>query len=259
MTPESEGELTKEELTRVDNLLGAARAFHYSAFILSGISLALSSLEKTNNFKLPIGDVVIPHLQTVVGIYLLALVLTICAERTFRMAYPWMKRDKRRPPFAWIALSPGGSTLRSVTIWLMLPILVCAISTAISLDKKDITGFALSFIGAFFFLTPRLVEANWYLVTKRLDHRGGSVTLSVWLLYWWRLGRGVMLTALFFAPVIAVVPKWRSPIWDISRPMIIFMIAIYILRGVAGIPFFYRQIDRLGSRFGFAVESEHYK
>ena len=158
MSLESESELTKEELDRVDNLLGAARVFHYSAFILSGVSLVLSSLEKTNSFKLPIGDVVIPHLQTVVGIYLLALVLTICAERAFRMAYPWMEKDKRRPPFAWIALSPQDSTLRSVTLWLMIPIVICGISTAISLDKKDLTGYVLSFIGFLIFAMPRLVE-----------------------------------------------------------------------------------------------------
>lgn len=259
MQPESGDELTKEELVRVDKLLGAARAFHYSAFILSGVSLTLSSLERGDGFKLPVGDLVIPHLQSVVGIYLLVLVLTICAERIFRMAYPWMERDKRRPPFAWIALSPRDSTLRSVTIWLMLPILVCAISTAISLDKKDITGFTLSFIGTLVFMTPRVVEANWHLMTRRLDHRGGSVTLSMWLLYSYRLGRGVILTTFLFAPVIAVVPKWRSPTWDISYPMLIFFVAIYILRLIAGIPFFYRRIDRLGSRFSFPVESKHYK
>ena len=259
MPPESGDELTKEELVRVDNLLGAARAFHYSAFILSGVSLILSSLEKTDNFKLPIGDVVIPHVQTVVGIYLLVLVLSIGAERTLRMAYPWMKRDKRRPPFAWIALSPRDSTLRSVTFWLMLPIVVCGISAAISLDKKDVTGFALSFIGVIFFAMPRLVEENWYLITKRLDHRGEPATLSMWLLYWVRLGRSVALATFYFAPVIAVVPKWRSPIWNISYPIMIFVAAITILRAIAGIPFFYRRIDRLGSRFGFPVESKHYK
>lgn len=259
MPPEPESELTKEELDRVDNLLGAARAFHYSAFILSGISLALSSFEKINSFKLPIGDVQIPHLQTVVSIYLLTLVLSICAERTFRMAYPWMARDKRRPPLAWIALSPRDSTSRSVTFWLMLPIVICGVSTAISLDKKDVTGFALSFIGALFFATPRLVEYYWYLITKRLDHRGGPATLSMWLLYWYRLGRGVILTICLFVPVIAVVPKWRSPTWNISSPMVIFMIGILILRLIGGIPLIYRVIDRLGLRFGFPVESKHYK
>jgi hypothetical protein len=141
----------------------------------------------------------------------------------------------------------------------MLPIVICGVSTAISLDKKDLTGFGLSFIGALFFATPRLVEQYWYVITKRLDHRGGQATLSMWLLYWFRLGRGVILTICLFAPVIAVVPKWRSPIWDISRPMMIFIVGILILRLIGGIPFIYRVIDRLGSRFGFPVDSKHYK
>lgn len=259
MPPNSEDELNKEELTRVDNLLGAARAFHYSAFVLSGISLVLSSLEKTDNFKLPIGDVVIPHLQTVVGIYLLVLVLSVGAERTLRMVYPWIKKDRRRPPFAWIALGPRGSTLRSVTFWLVLPIVVCGISAAISLDKKDFPGYLLSFVGAVVFMMPRVVEENLYLIMKRLDDRGGPITFSVWLLYWYRLGRGIFLTAYLFAPVIALVPQWRSPIWDISRPVLLFYLGVFILRAIGGLPFFYRRIDRLGSRFGFPIESKHYK
>jgi hypothetical protein len=170
-----------------------------------------------------------------------------------------MERDNRRPPFAWIALSPQDSTLRSVTLWLMLPIVICGVSTAISLDKKDFTGLGLSFIGLLFFATPRLVERHWYLITKRLDHRGGPATLSMWLLYWCRLLRSVILTICLFPTVIAVVPKWRSPVWDISSPMVIFMAAIVILRLIGGIPFIYRRIDRLGSRSGFPVESKHYK
>ena len=52
------GDLNKEELERIDTLLSAARGFHYAAFIISGFSLALSSLEKVESVKLPVDFVV---------------------------------------------------------------------------------------------------------------------------------------------------------------------------------------------------------
>jgi len=258
LEPQSSGELTREEQERLDDLLSAARRFHYSAFVLSGLSLALSSLDTVGSFELPMGGVVVPALQTTVGIYLLVLVLILVSERLFAMAYPFLKLDKRRPPFAWIALGLRVPSMRSVTFWLMIPVLVCAISTANSLDTKDVTGFALSFAGAVFVLLPRTVGDYWYLIRNRLDHRGGAATFSMWLLYWYRLERGLSMTALLFAPVVAVVPKWREVVWKVVYPFVILGVVVYILRLIAGFPFAYRLIDRLGKRFGFPVNSKHY-
>ena len=260
MLPESDlAELTKDEQQRIDDLLSAARGFHYSAFALSGISLVLSSLEKIDGFKLPLGDVIIPSLQTAVGMYVLVLVLTLCAERLFNMAYPWMKKDPRRIPFPWIALSSRETTSLSVAFWLMLPAIVCGISTANALVNKDITSITLSFLSAFLVLLPRSIEHYWYLIRKRLDHRGGSATLSMWLLYCYRLENSLTITAFWFAPVIAVVPKWRDAVWRVAYPLILVALGIFLLRIVAGFPFVYRRIDRLGGRLGFTTTSKHYK
>jgi len=254
----SSGELTREEKDRLDNLLSAARRFHYFAFVFAGLSLALSSMEKISTFILPIVNIVIPDLQAIVGIYLLVLILTLASERLFTMAYPWLKIDRRKPPFAWIALGSREITVRSVSFWLMIPVFICAISTAISLDKKDISGFILSFVGVLSFMLPKTLSEYWYLIKKRLDHRGGSATLSIWLLYWYRLGRSLLYTTIYFIPVFAVVPKWRQPILNVSRPLMIFVVVIVVVRAIGGFPFVYRRIDYLGKKFGFPVKSEHY-
>ena len=251
--------LTKEELERLDSLLATARRFHYTAFILSGFSLALSSLETINTIKLPIGDVDFPALQAIVGIYILVLILTLASLRVFNMALPWFKLDNRRPPFAWIALSSKEPTGLSVVFWLLIPVLICAIATAISLGQNDITGYFLSFVGIIVVLTPNTIDEDTYLIRKKLDHRGGASTYSIWLLYWYRLVRSLIFLIIFFLPVIAVLPKWRMNILSIEPKLLIIFGAMYILRLIAGIPVIYRLIDRIGFKLGFPKESKNYK
>lgn len=258
LEPGSANELTREEQRRLDDLLSAARRFHYSAFIFSGLSLALVSIDTLEGFELPIGGVVVPTLQTIVGLYLLVLVFVLVSERLFAMAYPFLKMDKRRPPFAWIALGSRDPSIRSVTFWLVVPVLICAIATATLLDAKDVSGFTLSFAGVLFILLPRTVGGYWYLIGNRLDHRDGAATFSIWLLYWYRLVRDLWIIVFMFAPVVAVVPKWRGPVWKVTYPFMILGGGVYILRTIAAFPFVYRLIDRLGKRFGFPVNSKHY-
>jgi len=252
-------ELSKDELERLDNLLAAARWFNYAAFTLSGFSIALSSLEKMTEIKLPIGDVNLPGLQAIIGLYILVLVLTLASERFFNMALPWLRLDKRRPPFAWIALSSKEPTGQSVIFWLLMPVLLCAIATANSLAEKDVTGYFLSFLGIIIVFSPRTIDECLYLIRKKLDHRGGTATFSIWLLYWYRLIRNITMTIFFFLPVIAVLPKWRNSTLNIAMPIIVFGVAMYVLRLIAGIPVIYRFIDRIGFKCGFPKESKHYQ
>lgn len=259
LTETQSDRLSREESERLDALLHGARRFNYSAFIISGISLALSSMETFEGFRLPIGDITVPSLQASVGIYLTVILLTIGAERLFAMASPWLRMDTRRPPFAWIALGTRGTTVRSATLWLLLPVMICAVSTALCLGQKDFTGSTLSFAGAVVMLLPRTWSEYWYLIRTRQDHRGGEATLSMWLLYLYRMERGLTMVALLFAPVIAVLPRWREPVWRVALPLIYIGMSLFVLRALAGLPFVYRRIDRLGKRFGFPITCKHYQ
>ena len=253
------GELSKEEQERLDALLGGARRFHHWAFILSGLSLLLSSLEKFTEIRLPIVEVSTPALQANVGMYILVLALTLASERLFNMALPWLKLDRRRPPFPWIALSSKEPTGCSVVLWLVLPVLLCAIATGVSVPGQDNAGVTLSFAGVMVVLLPRTAGSEWYLIGKRLDHRGGPATFSIWLLYWYRVVRLFLSVAFFFLPVLAVIPKWRNDLLTIVKWCGLALVPLIAGRFVAGAPPLYRRIDRIGRRFGFPTESKHYK
>jgi hypothetical protein len=251
--------LSNDELERVDKLLYSARKFHYSAFIISGISLILSSLDKIPEIKIPLGNFEIPSLQASIGIYILVLILIIASERLFNMAYPYMKIDNRRPPFAWIALCSKEITYRSILIWLLLPVLICAIATSNSLNRNDITGFVLSFVGIFIIFLPVSIDEYYYLIRKKLDHRGGPATFSMLLLYYYRLIRSIGLTIFFFIPILAVIPKWRNNLLNINKYIFFIWIIMFLIRFICCFPICYRFIDRVGSKISFPLYLKHYK
>lgn len=253
------GELSKEEQERLDALLRAARRFHYWAFILSGLSLLLSSLEQFSQLRLPIVEFTVPALHANMAIYILVLLFALGSERLFNMAHPWLTMDKRRPPYAWIALGPKESSRLRVTWWLALPVVLCSIATAASVPGDDPGGVTLSFAGLFVVLLPHPLGRYWHLVCTRLDHRGGPATFSIWLLYWYRIVRTIVFAAFFFLPVLAVIPKWRSDLLTVVKWCGIGGAALYVGRLIAAAPPLYRRIDRIGRRFGFPAESKHYK
>jgi hypothetical protein len=252
------GELSKEEQERLDGLLGAARRFHYWAFILAGLSLLVSSLEGFAEIELPIVKLSIPALQANVGIYVLVQALTIATERLYSMARGWLSLDTRRPPFAWVALSSRRWNGRSVLLWLALPAVLCAIATGVTLGAGDLSGLGLASAGALVVLIPGTAGSEWYLLRNRLDHRGGPATFSIWLLYWYRFVRLVLWSSVFFLPVPAVVPRWRHGLLTIIGWCLLVSVPLMVARFLAGLPPLYRRIDRAGRRFGFPTESKHY-
>ena len=253
------GDLSKEEQERLDALLGAARRFHYWASILAGLSLLLSSLEGFSETKLPIVELSIPALQANVGIYVLVLALTIASTLTFKMAHPWLKLDRRRPPFAWIALSSREPSAGLVTFWLLLPVLVCAIATGASVPAGDLPGLLLAAWGVMFVLVARGIEDDLHLIRHKLDHRGGPATFSIWLLYWYRLVRTVATVAFFLLTILAVIPLWRDSALRLAGWCMAGTMPLIAGRYIAGASRIYRRIDRIGRRYGFPTQSNHYE
>lgn len=250
-------ELSSEERQRLDALLASARKFHYLSFIFAGLSLLLSSLEKLDGFSFPLGDIKLPKVQTAVGIYIIVIILNLAADRLFLMAYPFFKLDTRKPPFAWIAIGLGKPSKNMVILWLILPILLCAISTAITL-RGDLLGFSLSFSGVYIILIPRVLWDYLDLIKKREDERGGPATFSIYLLYHFRIIRKLILIWIFFIPVLAVVPRWRSGMLSIEKVAFFLILPFIVLRTIGWIPFVYKFIDKFGTKYGFPGKSEHY-
>lgn len=251
--------LTPDEMARLDSLLASARRCHNLSLAIAGLSLLLSSVDQLTGVTVPWGDVRIPSTQASVCIYLATIALTWMAYRFFEMAYPWMKMDRRRPPFAWMALGSVLPKPRDVVAWLLLPLVICAFATAITLRLGDWYGLSLSLIGKFGALLPLSISTYWTLIKARSDHRGGPATFSIYLLYWYRMLRQTWMTVFYLTAVIAIVPAWRPTAERMWPFLVAVPIILMVIRSIGMIPSVYRWIDRFGPKWGFPETSQHYK
>lgn len=257
--------LKEPEQARLDNLLASGKRYHSLSILLAGILLALSALENFREYATPFGDIAIPAAQTATGLYLLVIFMLIATDRFFTMAYPWLLLDKRRPPYDWVLMGLGIEKKYRIGIWFYLPLLVSSVALAIILRGESVVpegATALTFLwsGLGLVYLPRTISYYAYLLTERLDHRGGSTTLSVHLLHWYRLIRQVIFSAYMAIPALIVVPRWRTPQFEtFIQYLTLFFGVLYILRGIAGIKRIYRWIDRQGPKRGFPISSNHYK
>lgn len=256
--------LTEAEQIRVDRLLESGKRFHNFSFVLAGILIALSSLTNFDRFSAPFGEIIFPKLQSSLGLYLLCIVSLIISDRYFLMAYPWMRIDNRRPPYDWIAMGLNFERSLFSSFIFQLPMHIAVIATAIILGtdtniNKIVTASALLFTGFGLVYLPRTFYYWAHLIGVREDHRGGSVTLSIYLLYWYRTIRQILYLIYLSLPIVLVIPQWQNPQFLI---LIIYSTAafgvIYAIRMLCSAKFVYRKIDELGLKFGFPTTSHHY-
>jgi hypothetical protein len=249
--------LTDHEQERLDQLLTSARNFHYISFILAGLSLAMASIDNPKSIILPILGFELPALQASVAIYFISLIMALVTEMLFSMAFPWLQIDTRRPPFPWFALGQNKNYGR-ITAWIVLPAFLCSLFSSLYL-KGDYVGMGLIYGSLAVVLLPRTNRNIQKLISNKSDHRGGHATFSIFLLYWYRLSRQTLITVALFLAVFTAIPSWRPSLIKILGLIFFILISAYLVRGIGGIPFVYQRIDKLGKKFGFPIESEHYK
>lgn len=257
--------LTEAEQSRVDRLLESGKRFHNFSFLIAGILIALSSLGDFDKFSAPFGEIVFPKLQSSVGLFLLCIALLTVSDRYFLMAYPWIAADTRRPPYDWIAM--GLNFERSLFSGFMfhLPMQIAAIGAAMILGtdantSKILTFSALLFGGFGLLYLPRTFYYWAHLIDAREDHRGGSATLSIYLLYWYRVIRQILYGIYLFLPIMLAIPQWQNvAFFTLFIYTIVVFGVIYLVRMICSIKFIYRRIDKLGVKFGFPTTSHHYK
>lgn len=256
-------ELTNEEQSRVDSLLSSAKKFHYLCFFFAGISLAIASVETFEYFTLPSGGLKIPKLQTIVGIYYLVILFSIVSMKMFLMVEPFFHLDSRRVNFPWIALGINNVNKGKVILWILVPSIICGISTALALEELEelsFSGFLLSFLAIIGISSYGLYHDWQKLITNREDERGGKATFSIYLLYWIRTIRHFIFVIFFTTPVILLIPKWNSLLSFINvTNYAIVGGLIFAIRTVGEFKFVYRWIDKKGTKFGFPEKSDHYK
>lgn len=254
--------LSEAEQKRLDNLLSTGRTYHISALVLSGILLALSTLDNFGEFLAPFGNISFPSVQTALGLYILVIIFLIATDYIFLMAYPWLSLDERRPPFDWIILGLDFQKSYPIGMWLYLPILIASIgmvgilvksssATTLSISTTIFSGMALVYF-------PRTIYYMAYFIEKREDHRGGSITYSIYLLYLYRYFRQIVYTLLLVTPIINLIPDWKDSYEKLLVIIGIVYIILFVLRHIGGIKKVYRWIDRKGKRFGFSTVSKNY-
>ena len=170
------------------------------------------------------------------------------------MALPWMRLDDRRPPFAWIAL--GGGSL-SYLVWTHLPILIAATGFAVTLREASLFTLALG-VGVLVPVSLISINRSAFHLNRREDERGGKATYSIYLLYWYRLFRGLFIVSSLCLSLLSIIPPWQQSVNQIFPVWIFAFVAFGLVRLIGGLPIIYRWIDRRGVERGFPQESEHY-
>ncbi len=257
--------LEKSEQTRLDNLLSSGKRFHNWGFVFSAALLGLSALDEFKEFIFPTGQIIVPVIQTSVFIYFLVLISLMVTDRFFYMAYPWLLLDTRRPPYDWLLLGLRIDKKYMVGLWFYVPLLISSIGLSTILVNESVYGPTFSYItillaGWVLVHFPRGVKFYSYLISERLDHRGGLATLSIFFLYHYRLIRLFAFSFLMLSPFIYAIPNWRTE--AIEKFITILLIIygfIWILRSIAGFKIVYHWIDRKGKKFNFPTKSSHYK
>ncbi len=254
-----QAKLSDEEKLRLDNLLKVSRWFNYAAITLAGISLIISLTDNQSDVKIPLGEITIPRIEATAFIYLLVILFSIASDRFFELSKKWIEKDNRRVPFAWIALNSSNPSFGLVRTWIVIPILVCAFSTANSVPENGVTSYTLIFFAFIPFFLFRGVFQQIDLLFEKRDLRGGKVTYSIWLLYLFRLYRLLIITAFFSTPLVVILLGYEVEFIELMKTFVIALLPIQLIRIVCGHKRIYRYLDRKGASIGFSEKSTHYQ
>jgi len=249
--------LDEAEQERLDKLLSSARLFHYMNFVIAGISWAFCSLEKKPDVQLPLAGLSLPTLQASMAFYFVSIALTLASIILLRMAKPWIPLDPRRPPHAWFALGIRGKVSASALLWTIFPLFLAATAVTVILGK-DVIGIGLLVPGILTAGLPFVVGNYLEDIRHKTDERGGPATFSIWLLYWYRTTRHVLLGLICVFSGLGAMPQWRNEMLTTLFWIGCFIFGLYVVRSICGFSWFYLKIDKWGTRFGFPQASQHY-
>jgi hypothetical protein len=230
-----------------------ARKVHHLNLLVVALSLLLLA-PGTDNVNIPLLQVSLPRANSIIPLYLLSILLTAANDRLAMQAYRWLPLDPRRVPFPWHPLGHSRVNYWTMTTWVLLPVVITGVAASITL-WRELTGLGLLLPGLLLAGSQRVRDRYGPLIRDRLDHRGGPVTFSMWLLYLYRMARNGLMAVVCVTSVLAAIPDARALMLKVSGAIIVLFIGMMVCRVLAGA--FFRRIDRVGVRWGFPNTNAH--
>jgi hypothetical protein len=246
--------LDAAEQARLDAILEMARKVHYLNLLVAALALLLLA-PGTESISLPLLQVPLARANAIVPLFLLSILLTAASDRLATQAYRWLPLDPRRVPFPWHPLGASRTNYWTLTTWVYLPVIVTGIAASITLWREAI-GLGLLIPGFLLAGSQRVRDRYGLLVRDRADHRGGPATLSMWLLYLYRMVRNDLMAVVCAASVVGSMPSARAGALKLIGVIVGLLLGLLVCRAMAG-ALFYRRIDRIGPRWGFPSRNAH--
>ncbi|HZV70771.1 MAG TPA: hypothetical protein VFG10_14550 [Saprospiraceae bacterium] len=240
------------EYQRLKELADSGRYFHYRNFVFAGLIMVLLIKGQEESLKLFL-DIEFPIRLLIIFLYIIIIVFTIITIDIFSSIWKTINLEfNDQIPFNWFILTGYKNRILS-GFWITLPWILSSI--VIGNSEVDFEKFSLIMVGFFSISLPNYLKEFAFKIVNREDGNGNKLTLSIYLLYWYRLLRNILLICLisypifnYFNPQEKIITKWFFYV------ILISLVVIFVIRILWN--FIYKYIDKLGTKLGFAIKYE---
>jgi len=247
----NKSELSDREYERLKSLVESGRKYHYRNFVFASLVLVLLLKDESESLKLVL-EVELPVRILMVVLYFLTIIYTVITIDIFSSTYKTVKNNfDGKIPFNWFVLTGKLTRLLSGFL-LVLPLIMCYIGIALS--KIPIDKMSLFYLGLFGTFLPGYLKDFAYNVSRKVDNNGKKITLSIYLLFWYRLIRNIFFMIFFTIPVFYYFNNMEkslsfSEIWEDNMFILIVFAVLWVMRILGDL--LHKRINKIGVKFGY--------
>lgn len=251
-------ELNDRDYERLIQLVESGRKYHYRNFIFASLVFVFLLKDENENFNM-ILEVELPIKIIMVFLYFLTIVYTVITIDIYSSTHKVIRTNfNGRIPFNWFVLTGKQTTMLS-GLFIVLPLIISYIG--IGFSKIPIDKGSLFYLGLFGTFLPKYLKDYAFNLSRKVDDNGNEITLSIYLLYWYRLIRGIITIALFAIPIFYFFNQDRQPktieeLFDENIYLWVCLLSLIILRILGEI--FHKKINNIGTKYGFPREYKKY-
>jgi hypothetical protein len=233
------------EYDRMKDLINSGREYHNKNFILSGLFIALMFKSPDESIKLLV-EVEFPVKLLYLFIYTLVTIFTSITISIYHSVSEHVNNDfKNQMPFNWIVFFNKNTKVFSL-ILIFSPWIICSIGIYYSplyISKPSVILTALYII---FFID--YFKNFLYKIVNRIDENDSPLSLSIYMLYWYRILRNFLLIFTIGNGIIVYLNPTPYNDFYLKMPTIV-LASLFILRIIG--EFSHKHVDNLGKKIGF--------